>query len=213
MPFEPGDYRIEVPTASVFQDVDQYIPLMLSALDGWLDFPSRWIDSDPDGLAHLYMEDLRLWLQELPLALPPIGSIMLWPDATPPAGWLLCDGDTHLPATYPVLSALLGETFGNVSPYFRVPTLTNRFPVGAGDTYSVGSTGGAATHTLTTAQLPAHSHDILAKDNTNNVSNARLAAAGGTGTDTTKTTQAAGSGSPHNNMPPYQALYYIIRAL
>ena len=36
--------------------------------------------------------------------------------------------------------------------------ITNRFLIGAGESYSLGSTGGSATHTLTVDEMPAHSH-------------------------------------------------------
>jgi microcystin-dependent protein len=64
------------------------------------------------------------------------GMIMLWSGSVVsiPSGWLLCNGTSG------------------------TPDLRNRFVVGAGDTYAVGATGGAATVTLDTTQIPAHSH-------------------------------------------------------
>ena len=68
----------------------------------------------------------------------PTGAIMMWSGsiASIPAGWALCNG--------------AGGT----------PDLRDRFVVGAGSTYAVGATGGANTVTLTTANLPSHSHSI-----------------------------------------------------
>lgn len=60
-------------------------------------------------------------------------------------GWVVCDGGTYT------------DSDGN---NVVVPNMLNRFPVGAGDTYAVGDEGGAATVTLTVAQLPAHNHTI-----------------------------------------------------
>lgn len=67
-------------------------------------------------------------------------------------GWLLCNGQSFSSATYPELFAVLGGT--------TVPNLADRFPVAAGSTMSLGTTGGANSVTLTSAQsgLPAHSH-------------------------------------------------------
>ena len=44
----------------------------------------------------------------------PIGSMVQWPSATPPTGWLLCNGQTVSNATYPTLFSLLGLTYGSI---------------------------------------------------------------------------------------------------
>ena len=66
----------------------------------------------------------------------PSGIIAMWSGevASIPGGWALCDGDNG------------------------TPDLRDRFIVGAGGDYSVGDTGGETEVTLTTAQLPSHSH-------------------------------------------------------
>lgn len=68
----------------------------------------------------------------------PAGVIVMWSGsiASIPAGFLLCNGASG------------------------TPDLRDRFVVGAGSTYSPGNTGGADTVTLTTAQLPSHTHSI-----------------------------------------------------
>ena len=68
--------------------------------------------------------------------LAPVGFIGLWSGtvATIPAGWALCDGTNG------------------------TPDLRDRFVAGAGGAYTPGDTGGADSVTLTTAQMPAHSH-------------------------------------------------------
>lgn len=96
--------------------------------------------------------------------------------------------------------------------------------IGAGDGYSVESTGGAATVTLTTDQMPAHSHEQ--KIGTSTSAAQIMASAGGTasgyavnmnslvalnGGATHTTTYYSGGDASHNNMPPYKAFYMWIR--
>lgn len=71
--------------------------------------------------------------QYLPLLL-----VMIWTGsiASIPAGWQICDGTNG------------------------TPNLKDRFVVGSGNLYATGATGGATTATLTTANLPAHTHSI-----------------------------------------------------
>ena len=84
--------------------------------------------------------------------------------------------------------------------------LKDRFLLGAGDTYTAGDTGGEATHTLTTSEMPAHSHDmkLISAAVSSGTSFSRIASNGtpnsGLNTDT-------GGGDPHNNMPPYLVVY------
>lgn len=85
------------------------------------------------------------------VTLVPTGAIMMWYTNTPPAGWILCNGQST--ASYPALAAIVGA---------NVPNLQGKVPVGrdAADTSFdiIGETGGAKTVTLTSAQIPAHSH-------------------------------------------------------
>lgn len=92
----------------------------------------------------------------------PVGSIIAYGGNTAPPGWLLCDGKLmYNIQSYNDLYKALGSPTpiikDNVS-YFKVPDLSNRFIVGAGGEYSVGSTGGAKEVTLTEAQMPSHRH-------------------------------------------------------
>lgn len=101
---------------------------------------------------------------------PFIGSIciMAWPKAN---GF----GNVYLPAIgtqmqlsqYQALYAVIGITYGgNGSSNFNLPDLQGRVLIGAGrnsDTgaiYNYGQKGGAASFTMTAAQIPAHSHTL-----------------------------------------------------
>jgi microcystin-dependent protein len=82
----------------------------------------------------------------------PVGSVVMWATATAPAGWLKLDGSTFDQNEYPLLFDLLGST--------TLPNMTDRAPVGPSGTKTVKSAGGAASVTLTEAQLPSHDHTM-----------------------------------------------------
>ena len=112
------------------------------------------------------------------------------------------------------------------------PDLRDKFIVGAGNSYSVGNTGGEDTHTLTEAEMPSHNHTGTTSTNGNHKHDM-----GSRGMDTGSTTNTDGSSDDtsggdthyagshshtlninntgndqaHENRPPYYALYYIMR--
>lgn len=92
----------------------------------------------------------------------PTGSVQAFAGSTAPTGWLLCNGAAVSRTTYASLYTVIGTTYGagDGSTTFNVPNLQDRVPVGSGSTYARGATGGAATVTLTTAQIPSHSHTL-----------------------------------------------------
>lgn len=98
----------------------------------------------------------------------PAGALMDFAGTSAPAGWLGCDGSAVSRTTYANLFNSIGTTWGagDGSSTFNLPDFRRRVAVGSGGSgtatlaNSVGSTGGAETHTLTTAEIPAHSHTI-----------------------------------------------------
>lgn len=93
-------------------------------------------------------------VQEIYGAAPavPVGTIVDFIGATPPTGWLACNGATFSAATYPELAAVLGGT--------TLPDARGRFRVGASTTYPLKSTGGAAAHSHTLQMVQAFAADI-----------------------------------------------------
>lgn len=86
------------------------------------------------------------------------------------------------------------------------------FLLAAGSTYSAGATGGEATHTLTTDEMPNHQHTMVNSNtggydysgwtkSTVTIGSANKGYAGNIYTD------KIGGGGAHNNMPPYLAVY------
>lgn len=97
--------------------------------------------------------------------LAPTGAINAYAGSIAPTGWLLCDGAAVSRATYADLFALIGTTYGigDGTSTFNLPDLKGRVPVGkaaTGTFASLAATGGAETHTLTTAQIPSHQHNV-----------------------------------------------------
>lgn len=87
----------------------------------------------------------------------PTGSIAMWPTATAPSGFLLCDGSTVSRSTYATLFGVIGITFGagDGSTTFNLPGYVNRLPIGAGSTYAIGSNGALGLNG-TGASLPSY---------------------------------------------------------
>ena len=167
-------------------------------------------------------------------SLPP-GFIMQYATSTPPSGWLLCDGSAISRSTYSALFAIINTTYGsgNGTTTFNVPDLRGRVPVGYGQgsgltNRTMASTGGEETHTLTTSEMPSHSHSINDPGHYHSyayyypvgtqVSNVNGTNAGGTNytnntnsATTNITINNAGSGAAHNTMPPYIVVNYLIK--
>lgn len=92
----------------------------------------------------------------------PAGVIQQYAGTTAPSGYLLCNGASFSSITYPDLAAVVGDTYqAHSSTTYYVPNIKGRVPVGlevSGTFEILGDTGGAQTHTLTTAQLSSHTH-------------------------------------------------------
>jgi microcystin-dependent protein len=97
-----------------------------------------------------------------------LGSISGWAPNFAPRGWAFCQGQTLSIAQYSALFSLLGTVYGgNGQTTFGLPNLQGRVPVGAGQSpgtslYSLGEMAGTESVTLTTAQMPAHTHAATA---------------------------------------------------
>ena len=91
----------------------------------------------------------------------PIGSVLPYSGASiSDTNYVIANGQAISRTTYADYFALVSTTYGagNGTTTFNVPNLQQRVPVGVGTGYSIGATGGAATHTLTNQQIPSHTH-------------------------------------------------------
>ena len=159
----------------------------------------------------------------------PTGAVVPFAGASAPSGHLLCYGQAISRSTYSDLFTAIGTTYGvgDGSSTFNIPDLRGRAVAGQddmggssanrltgqtggvnGDT--LGGTGGAETHTLSAAELAAHTH-VYSKGNvsgTNIAAGNALNANLGTSVSTAVNTP---SGGAHNNVQPTLILNYIIK--
>jgi microcystin-dependent protein len=145
------------------------------------------------------------------------GSIMEWPTATAPANWALCQGQTLSRTGFASLYAVIGTTYGvgDGSTTFNVPDFRGRAPVGLDASQTEFNTLGAAfgtqTHTLTTAEMPSHTHSI---NNYTWVNTGPYGVANGSAHSfnvSAFSPAAAGGGGAHNNVQPSRVINFIIK--
>lgn len=147
----------------------------------------------------------------LPINKPYTGEIRLFAFTAPPDGWLRCDGQFLLKATYPDLYAKVLNYFGSdTSTHFYIPDMRGRFPVASldGTPYPLGDTGGQASVTLDVTQIPAHTHNVGRGNPTG--ANPSFTAANVQNFISNQATSSTGGGQSHENRPPYMSLMFCI---
>ena len=116
----------------------------------------------------------------------PVGVVNPFAGATAPSGWLLCYGQAVSRTAYPVLFTTLSTTYGagDGSTTFNIPDMRGRAVAGKDDmggtaasrltstvltaSNTLGATGGTQTHTMTSAEMPSHTHTQDAHTHTQN---------------------------------------------
>ena len=154
---------------------------------------------------------------------PFIGEIRMFGGNFAPAGWAFCDGSLQVISQNDALFNLIGTTYGgDGQTTFALPDLRGRVPVHVGPGFALAQAGGAETVTLTTSQIPAHSHVPQAN------SNAGIQSSPGGGVwansslgqfDNTNPPDSpmavgalglAGASQPHDNMVPFLVVNFIL---
>jgi microcystin-dependent protein len=116
------------------------------------------------------------------------------------------------------LYAVIGTTYGigDGASTFNIPDFRGLFPVGQKvadanfDALKTPTTYvGEKTHTLTTPEIPAHTHSIVNKDDESGQDDVIVGRA--TGTQRTYNTGSAGGDGAHNNLPPYIVINFAIK--
>lgn len=164
------------------------------------------------------------------LIIPP-GSVEAYAGITEPSSWLFCYGQAVSRTTYADLFTAISTTYGvgDGSTTFNLPDLRGRTIAGQDDMGGtsanrltgaagsvdgdiLGGAGGAETHTLITAEMPAHTHTGFAFQTTGGGANiTHPAKIGNTNATQMETDASTGGGGAHNNVQPTLILNYIIK--
>lgn len=97
------------------------------------------------------------------MAEPFLSEIRIFSFSFPPRGWALCDGQLLPINQNQALFSLLGTTFGGDGRVnFALPDLRSRTPIHVGNGHVLGERAGEQAHTLSQAELPQHTHTVMA---------------------------------------------------
>jgi microcystin-dependent protein len=157
------------------------------------------------------------------MADPYIGEIRIMGCTFAPTGWAQCNGQILPIAQNTALFSLLGTFYGgNGTTSFGLPNLQGSAPMDQGigpglSPRTIGESGGEAAVTLLTSQLPAHTHPQGATTALGNSPNPDGAIFAESHTyqyaakpNTTMAQIPVGGSQPHNNLPPYLVLNFVI---
>jgi len=142
-----------------------------------------------------------------------IGQIIMYTNDTLPAFTLPCDGGTYAREDYPLLYAALATPYIVDEDTFTTPDMASRSPIGDGagaglSTYTINEQAGEETHTLSSGEMPAHSHGLFQTDG--------LALAPGELPVLVPflvalgSTDSAGGGGAHNTIHPVTAVQFAV---
>lgn len=159
---------------------------------------------------------------------PYIGEIRMFGGSFAPAGWAFCNGQLMPISENDALFTLLGTTYGgDGQETFALPNLESRVPLhmgtGSGGTYALGEVAGVEEVTLTTQQIPTHTHPLTANTSLATLPdpvNSILAQSRTAGVHLYVEDNPAGAmanavgpkggSQPHTNIQPYLAVSFII---
>lgn len=162
---------------------------------------------------------------------PFVGQIIAVGFNFAPIGWALCNGQSVSISEYSALYALIGTTYGgNGQTTFNLPNLQGRAAINQGQapglsSYTLGQAAGTESVTLTTNQMPQHTHAVMgtsvaatsAIPTTNSLLGSTSANVDVYATMANPVTlapqsisQFPGGSQPHENQQPYQVINYLI---
>jgi microcystin-dependent protein len=155
-----------------------------------------------------------------PVGANPVGTVLAVAGALVPPGYLACDGSAVDRASYALLFAAIGTSFGggDGTTTFNLPDARGRVLMGSGNapglsSRSIGQTLGEETHVLTIAEMPAHTHEYQRTDRFESSIPQGIGARYPVGdlSQIQAQTESAGGGAPHNTIPPAAVIQYVIK--
>jgi microcystin-dependent protein len=157
------------------------------------------------------------------MAQPYVGELRMFAGNFAPAGWMFCEGQLLPISENETLFQLIGTTYGgDGESTFALPDLRGRLPLHQGNNHILAETGGVEEVTLTTQQIPAHTHPLLASTSVGSAASPQgrvLAASGSSNVYrpgpagaamSNQTVAPVGGSQPHTNFQPYLCVNFII---
>jgi microcystin-dependent protein len=157
------------------------------------------------------------------MAQPYVGEIRIFAGNFAPAGWMFCEGQLLPISENETLFQLIGTTYGgDGQETFALPDLRGRIPLHQGNGFTLAETGGTETVTLTTQQIPQHTHAFVAAATAGNLvtpignlpanstSVKPYISEAPDGNFNASAISIDGGSQPHENFQPYLCLDFII---
>jgi microcystin-dependent protein len=163
------------------------------------------------------------------MAQPYVGEIRMFAGNFAPAGWMFCSGQLLPISENETLFQLIGTTYGgDGQSTFQLPDLRGRLPIHmgnfGGNTFILAESAGTESVTLTTQQIPIHTHPHLCSSgggtNASDPANAVAAPSDLSQFSTAApdsqmgtpamTSDIVGGSQPHTNFMPYLCINFII---
>lgn len=154
---------------------------------------------------------------------PYVGEIRMFGGSFAPAGWAFCNGQIMPISENETLFNLIGTTYGgDGQETFALPNLQGRIPMHTGNGYILAETGGTESVTLTTNQIPVHTHPVTGSSATADAGSPENNIFGSSvGFDAyfpdpealtfnSSALTPVGGSQPHENMAPFLAVSFII---